>query len=172
MEANNYNVKGEATQNIAVPQKVLVSVKFVEGHNPKHQKFWAKLVHRVNPNQNNGYAFEGEWFNGWGSEKTAVANEGQLILIYAEDGSWKHTSQIYAIGTVQKGETSTLNAKYYIKKVVAENVKVLYILRNEDGWDKESTALFKEAMQKAGRTITNPWDCLKILVGETIGSGQ
>ncbi|MCS7106202.1 MAG: hypothetical protein NZ942_02720, partial [Candidatus Aenigmarchaeota archaeon] len=83
------------------PKKVLISVKFVEGHNPKHRKFWAKVVSNINPQQNNGYAFEGEWLNGWGKEKTAIAEEGQYVIIYATDGNQKRTDEIYALGVVK-----------------------------------------------------------------------
>ena len=144
---------------------VQISIKY-EGNNGKSKSFWGKVVDNIN-NQTNGYAFEGEWLAGWKNEKVAMAKEGQLVIIYAQDDGYirvkRRIDQIYAIGVVKRNCNAELKSPRFIK-VQVQNIDVKYVLVKADDWTQESTELFKQAMQLADRTITNPWDALKVLV--------
>jgi hypothetical protein len=95
--------KGEATQNIAIPEKILHKIELVR--NPKTGKGWVynltddTWMRALNPKfSKGGVIFEGEY----------LLEAGKKYLVKVDESSWKNVWETYQIFTLQNGEVKTL----------------------------------------------------------------
>jgi len=148
VEININKVKGEATQNIAVPQKILHKIELVR--NPKTGKGWVYnltddvWMRAINPKFNkNGVLWQGDF----------PLEAGKKYLVKVDDSSWKNTWETYQILTVQNGE-----------------VKILAVWERNNGNYKFSDATLEKAFADYSLTLpatgSQPSEAVKVNVLE------
>lgn len=98
----------DATQNT-----VVVHFELDGGNRRAGAKAWAKAVESIDPTKGNGYGILGAFLGSRGSwEFDEALPEGTLIVCGGSGGSWKNSTQSYALFRVKRGAEGEASIGY------------------------------------------------------------